>query len=398
MLSNISSDVHKYYFDAKLHGLDWDALVRETKQNIDKAPDEATAVGEIEALLERLNDSHTSFIPPGNVYTANYGWEFKIIGNRGFVTEVSPGSDAESKGMRPGDELLTINGFAVDRAGVPMLKKALYGFFQSKSVDLELRNPTGKLLHLTVASEVKRGPEFETSWNLNQQRIANQKAWDREKAKYKEFGPELMILRVPAFLQTDLDVDALFRRARNHRTLIVDLRGTPGGRIDSVHDYLGDIFDHDVKIGDSVKRDKVAPMIVKGSRRGAFSGDLIVLVDSETASAGEIFARVVQVQERGTILGDHSSGRTMESRLFIHITGGNPVYTYGDSVTVADTVMTDGKSLEHIGVAPDRMSLPSADDLAAGRDPVLAYAAGLAGVTLSAEDAARLFQPATPTE
>ena len=65
MLENVSSDVHKYYFDPKLDGLDWDALVRETKRNIEEAPSMAAANAQIEGLLERLNDSHTHFLPPG---------------------------------------------------------------------------------------------------------------------------------------------------------------------------------------------------------------------------------------------------------------------------------------------------------------------------------------------
>lgn len=395
MLENVSSDVHKYYFDAKLHGLDWDALVSQTKANIDKAFDPGVANAQIAALLERLNDSHTRFYPPRNTIKADYGWKFKIIGKRCFVTQVSPGSDAERKGMKPGDEVFTIDGFTVDRAGAPSLEYAMNALMPRSSLQVELRDPTGKLLHLTVDASVKRRAPVsglgDSSWNSNQRRIDAENAWYREKARYKELGPDLMILRIPAFVETDSDVDALFKKARSHKTLIVDLRGTPGGIIHSVVNYLEEVFTKQVKVGNWVERDKIDPLSVKGDRKGAFSGDLIVLVDSETASGGEIFARVVQLQERGTILGDHSSGRTMESRVFVHRAGFNPVFVYGASVTVGDTVMSDGKSLEHVGVEPDRVFLPTVADIAAGRDPVLAYAAGLAGVKLSPEDAAKLF-------
>ena len=53
--------------------------------------------------------------------------------------------------------------------------------------------------------------------------------------------------------------------------------------------------------------------------------------------------------------------------------------------------MSDGKSLEHVGVTPDRLLLPSANAVAAGRDPVLAAAAQELGVNLSSEQAGKLF-------
>ena len=67
------------------------------------------------------------------------------------------------------------------------------------------------------------------------------------------------------------------------------------------------------------------------------------------------------------------------------------MFTYGASITDADLIMADGKSLERNGVVPDEVILPSAEDLARGRDPVLMRAAQIAGVDLDPARAGRIF-------
>jgi hypothetical protein len=81
----------------------------------------------------------------------------------------------------------------------------------------------------------------------------------------------------------------------------------------------------------------------------------------------------------------------MESQRFSHQAGMEIVTPYGLSITIADLVMTDGKSLEHVGVTRDELILPTGADLAAERDPVLARAASLLGVELSPEKPGTLF-------
>jgi C-terminal processing protease CtpA/Prc len=81
----------------------------------------------------------------------------------------------------------------------------------------------------------------------------------------------------------------------------------------------------------------------------------------------------------------------MRAKSYDHESGIDIVAFYGASITDADIIMGDGKSLEHVGVIPDELKLPKPSDLAAKLDPVLVYAASLAGITLTPEKAGTMF-------
>lgn len=132
-------------------------------------------------------------------------------------------------------------------------------------------------------------------------------------------------------------------------------------------------------------------MLAKTRGDSGFKGRLIVLVDSNSASASEVLARVVQLEKRGTVLGDRTSGKVMRSRLYPHQIGLDTVVFYAVSVTDADLIMTDGQSLENVGVIPDELLLPTAEDLRSQKDSVLSRAIAMAGATLDPVEAGKLF-------
>ena len=206
------------------------------------------------------------------------------------------------------------------------------------------------------------------------------------RARWADAG-DVSILKFPGFYFDDGEMEDIIRKARKRKSLIVDLRGNPGGSVETLKWFLGGVFDKDVKVGDQVTRNGSKVLMAKSRRQNAFSGKLVVLVDSKSALASELFARVVQLEKRGIVLGDKTAGAVMESKRFSCTHGMDTIVFYGASITDADLVMTDGNSLERTGVTPDELPLPNAEDLASGRDPVMAHAIELCGSKMTPEAA-----------
>jgi C-terminal processing protease CtpA/Prc len=99
----------------------------------------------------------------------------------------------------------------------------------------------------------------------------------------------------------------------------------------------------------------------------------------------------MQLEKRGTVIGDRTAGAVMRAKGYPHETGVDTVAFYMISVTDGDLIMSDGKSLEGTGVVPDELLLPAGGDLAMRRDLPLARALSLAGIQIPADKAAALF-------
>lgn len=389
MLKTVANDIRKNYYDPDLKGVDWDGVVERANKQIDNARSMGMALNYIAGAVEALNDSHTVFYPPGRIYSYDFGWKHQIIGERCYVTHVRRGSDAEAKGLRPGDEILMFNGFIPDRDNLMKLSIAFQALSPRPTIHLVVQAPgDGPRREMDVeqiTKRLKRPTDLSWSWF---------REFDAEmhyiRPRYAELGDELMILKFPQFAFANSEIAGLMGKAKKHRTLILDLRENHGGLEDNLKWFVGGLFERSVKISDRIRRKETKELISK-PEHNVFTGKLIVLVDSESASASEILTRVVQLEKRGTVIGDHTAGMVMASRFFLNKIGGNLAHFYGETISISDEVMSDGKSLEHVGVTPDEKMLPTAEDLAAGRDPVLAHAAEVAGVKLSPEQAGKLF-------
>src|ERR1700759_504380 len=110
MLKDIKSALKEHYYDPTFHGLDLDARFQLAAEKMEQATTGGQVFGIIAQAVLDLNDSHTMFIPPAHGEVAVYGWRMKMIGDACYVTAVAPGSDAEAKGLKAGDQVLALDG------------------------------------------------------------------------------------------------------------------------------------------------------------------------------------------------------------------------------------------------------------------------------------------------
>ncbi|MGH9678937.1 MAG: S41 family peptidase, partial [Candidatus Acidiferrales bacterium] len=272
--------------------------------------------------------------------------------------------------------------------------------FPQSGFHLSVRSPGGANRELVALVKVIPGQEIITHTDVMAWARAHQGEDQPDRSRYHEVNKQVLFWKLPDFLMDPHDVAKMAGKAHSYETVVLDLRGNPGGNSESLDKFVGEFFDHDVKIADRNGRGSLKPVTAKTAGKKAFGGKLIVLVDSESKSAAEIFARVVQLEKRGIVLGDRTGGAVMESKYFLHTVQLNlvTVAPYGVFITVANLIMTDGKSLEGTGVMPDERIQPTPEDIADGRDPVLARAAALAGLSMTPEEAGKIFPFEWPEE
>ena len=394
MLKDIERSVRDNYYDKTFRGIDLAAHFEAARGKLEAAVSVGHAYAVIAQALIDFDDSHLYFIPPPRPSTYEYGWHMQMIGEECLVVAVRPGSDAESKGLKAGDRVLRYEAFTPSRRDLWKARYLYQVLSPRATLNLVAQSPGGSPRTLSIAAKVTPGQKVIEIGILNLlegQRLLDEEEPLVERTRFARVG-DVAVWKLAGFDFDPANVDRLVDEiVKGAASLVIDMRGNGGGSVKTLEQVTRRLFDRDVKIAELKGRKSMKPLLAK-KRKSPFEGKVVVLVDAESGSAAEVLARVVQLEKRGTVIGDRSSGSVMQARQMmasIDIVDG--FIPYGVSVTDADIIMADGKSLEHAGVEPDEVLLPTAQNLAAGRDPVLARALALLGAPLDPRTAAQMF-------
>ncbi|MBV9210186.1 MAG: hypothetical protein JOZ52_06130, partial [Acidobacteria bacterium] len=309
-LEVIKSDVKKNYYDPNFHGIDLDARFKAAAEKMKTAPN----IGQIRAILAQtlvdFNDSHLYYIPDGGFINIDHGWSMKLIGDKCYITEVKAGSDAESKGLKVGDVVWSVNGFEPTRDTLWKIQYYYFALSPRNAMRLVVDRPTGQVqLDLIAKVELDNDAidKMKQLFFADDDDIFRVEASERQERlrrhKLVEVDKNTIAWKMPEFDLTEGEVSDKMDKIKNYQALVLDLRGNGGGAEVTLVKLLSYFFDHDVKVGDLKRRKETKQLVVKKRNGSMFGGKLVVLVDSESGSAAELFARVIQLEKRGTVIG-----------------------------------------------------------------------------------------------
>ena len=137
--------------------------------------------------------------------------------------------------------------------------------------------------------------------------------WKNHNPRVFDYGRKAIIFNLPDFNFDPDQAHQMLDQIRTHDAVVLDVRGNPGGSEEFLLRFLGGMFDRDVKMAERLGRKQLRASVAKSRGSKTFTGKVVVLVDSESASAAELFARVMQLEKRGIVIGDRSSGKVMRA-------------------------------------------------------------------------------------
>lgn len=252
-------------------------------------------------ILKEL-DPHSTYISASKVEESmqdlkgrfsGIGVQFTIYKDTIRVVKVVKGGPSESVGIVAGDRIISVDG-----------KNYVGDTITNDGVMKRLKGTKGSVAHLGVK---RIGQPKVLTFNVTRGDVPV-KTID---AAYM-VSPQVGYIRVTSFGETTYAefVAALSKlQVQNFTKLIIDLRGNPGGYMETAVQLVNEFLPKNALIvyteGRKSKRKEY-----RTDGRGAYqSMPLVVLVDETSASASEIFAGAIQDNDRGTIIGRRTFGK-----------------------------------------------------------------------------------------
>lgn len=289
----------------------------------------------IRGVVNELGDPYTSFLEPQkrslekDELKGEFGgigaWVEKTEDGRFILTPIA-GYPAQKAGIQAQDELVKVD----DTPITPDMSL--------NDVLLLVRGPVGSYVTLVVHRDGE-----ELTFRLRRERI------ETPSVEWKVVEPGVGYIKITSFTErtpVEMEQSLAELKASGVESLILDLRGNPGGIVEATLKVGGFFLDRGVMFYERYKDGSEKAFKVKPASQQV-NWPLVVLVDKDTASAAEILAGALQELKGVPLIGERTYGKG-SVQLIYDLSDGSSLH-----VTAARWFTPHHREIEGNGLEPD---------------------------------------------
>lgn len=257
------------------------------------------------------------------------GVEIKAVPGRGLLlVNVLPGSPAAEGGLLAGEHIVSIDGTDVRQATT------------DESAGL-LQGESGSIVKLDVQREEQGSPR---TLRLTRRAVVIRSI---PVARLVDTSSGVAYIQLASFQDSTVqELDAALGQLQRQgmQSLILDVRGNPGGLLTAAVEVLDRFIDDGVLVQ---IRGRTQNEVYRAKAPGTWRVPVVLLMDGDSASASEIVAGAFRDHKRATIVGRRSFGKWSVQSIL-------PVRDRcGLRITTAKFYSPRGQNLAKVGLRPD---------------------------------------------
>ena len=279
--------------------------------------------------VDSLQDPYSNFYDPSEAKQILEALQGAFVGIGVYLQESSsgvvivkvvPGSPAQRAGLLAGDVIVKVDDVDVSSAPLEVISSLLKGD-EGTFVKVTVKRDD-KTLTFTV--QRRRIVVPTVSLNMNTTTVAVVQIDQFTDTTPSELRQAMGMVKAPK--------------------LILDLRGNPGGLVESLVDVAGMFMGPKPVF---MYRDNEQTTVISTKTPQIYTGKIYVLVDRYSASAAEMLAGALQDNKRATIVGERTFGKGVGQTLF-DLDDGSLLY-----LTTFEFRTPTGKIINNYGIDPD---------------------------------------------